>query len=229
MTKVKLVHFSDVLCVWAHVGQASFQKLMENFGEKIEVEAHYCSVFPDTQTKIKNLWKDRGGFEGYAAHVQDVAEQFDGFKVHSDVWRKIQPRSSASPHLFLKAIESLEGPDAQQTSYSDRPSAKAARALRQAFFGEAQDIANWNVQKTICQDIGQDFDRVLHKIETGEAIANLAADYDLAQSMHVQGSPTYVLNEGRQKLFGNVAYSILSANVKELLSTDFGENATECS
>ncbi len=34
----------------------------------------------------------------------------------------------------------------------------------------------------------------------------------------VQGSPTYVFNEGRQMLYGNVGYRIIEANVRELLS-----------
>ena len=63
-----------------------------------------------------------------------------------------------------------------------------------------------------------DFDEVLKGIESGQAIARLAADYDLGQSQNVQGSPTYILNEGRQRLFGNIGYSILAANVKELIA-----------
>lgn len=229
MTKVKLVHFSDVLCIWAHVGQAGFQKLLEEFGDQIETQVHYCSVFPDTRTKINSLWKTRGGFDGYAEHVRDVASQFDGFDIHQNTWSQTRPRSSASPHLFLKAIELLEERDGIPANYADRLSAQAARALRTAFFTEAQDIANWSVQKKICQTIGLQFDDVLNKIETGEAIAMLTADYELAQLQHVQGSPTYILNEGRQKLFGNVAYGILEANIKELLATKQTENATECS
>lgn len=225
MAKIKLVHFSDVLCIWAHVGQANLSRLAETFGDQIETEIHFCSVFPDTQTKINTVWKARGGFEGYAAHVHEIAEQFEGFLVHKDVWSKVRPRSSASPHLFLKSLELLE----KNTTNETRPSVCAARELRRAFFEEAQDIANWSVQKSICQSIGQSFEAVLNKIETGEAIAKLAADYELAQTLHVQGSPTYILNAGRQKLFGNVGYGILEANFKELLSTDQEENATKCS
>jgi predicted DsbA family dithiol-disulfide isomerase len=41
----------------------------------------------------------------------------------------------------------------------------------------------------------------------------------------VQGSPTYVFNDGRQLLYGNVGYRIIEANVRELLSAPPAEGA----
>ena len=73
MAPVKLVHFSDVLCIWALVGQGNLQRLAQEFGQDVEIEVHFCSVFPDTQTKITKAWAARGGFGGYAEHVQGVA------------------------------------------------------------------------------------------------------------------------------------------------------------
>jgi len=73
-----------------------------------------------------------------------------------------------------------------------------------------------------------EFDDVLKKIETGEAIAKLAADYELAQSLRVHGSPTYILSEGRQILFGNISYNILEANVAELLAEKRHKTGSDC-
>ena len=226
MPAVKLLHFSDVLCIWALVGQANLIRLTREFGDQVEVDVHFCSVFPDTQTKITKAWATRGGFAGYADHVKGVAARFDGIALHDDTWRKAQPRSSASPHLFIKAIELLE--PAGPTLFEARLSVRAAKDLRRAFFEQAQDIATWNVQRRVAEAIGLDFAAVLQKIETGEAIARLAADYDQAQTLGVQGSPTYILNEGRQKLFGDVGYRILAANVTELLAHTRGEDASLC-
>ena len=39
----------------------------------------------------------------------------------------------------------------------------------------------------------------------------------------VQGSPTFVFNEGRQMLYGNVGYRIIEANLRELLSRPSAE------
>lgn len=230
MASVKVVHFSDILCVWAHVGQANVSKMVQEFGSDVEIEVHFCSVFPDTQTKIGKQWETRGGFGGYGDHVKSVAAQFDGFEIHPDAWNNVQPRSSASPHLFVKAIELIEkdsGPT--KKPFLTRTSVQAAAALRTAFFTEGQDISNWQVQRVISKTLGLEFESILQRIETGEALASLAADYDLAHSQAIQGSPTYVLNEGRQRLFGNVGYRILSANISELLEEERDENASLCS
>lgn len=232
MASVKVVHFSDILCVWAYAGQTNLYRLVREFGDKVEIEIHFCSVFPDAQTKIENLWRERGGFEGYGNHVKSVAAKFEDVVVHDDVWLNVRPRSSASPHLFVKAVELLEqdaGPKSGKAPFGDRLSIKAAKELRTAFFVEAQDIANWGVQATISEKIGLNFENVLKKIETGEAIARLAADYELAQSLGVKGSPTYFLNEGRQRLFGDIGYGILAANINELLGNQRGDNASLCS
>lgn len=231
MSPVKITHFSDILCVWAYVGQTNLNRLVSIFGSQIEVEIRFCSVFPDTHTKIEHQWKARGGFTGYGEHVQSVADQFEGAAVHVDAWTRTRPRSSASPHLFVKAVELLETNDLsrQAVPFQDKLSVSAARELRSAFFERAEDIAHWDVQRDIAQRTGVDFDRVLGKIKTGEAIAMLAADYDYGQSLKIEGSPTYVLNDGRQKLFGNVSFGVIEANVSELRSEQNPETASLCS
>ena len=227
MPALKIMHFSDVLCVWAHVGQANIAKLVKKFDDRVEVEVHFCSIFPDTQTKINKAWQDRGGFTGYAAHVKEVAGRFDNVNIHDDVWAKVQPKSSASPHLFIKAVALLED-NRPEAGFFDRLSNRAAMELRTAFFTQAKDISDWSVQRAVSEKIGVDFDAVQKKIETGEAIAKLAADYELGQALHVQGSPTYILSEGRQILFGNISYGILEANVSELLSERRTESGSIC-
>lgn len=231
MSVVSVVHFSDVLCIWAYGDQANLYRLGAEFGNRVSVEVHHCSVFPDTRTKINTMWGERGGFEGYSNHVKDVAARFDGLSVHPDIWCRVQPRSSASPHLFIKAIELLEQsePAPSGADFTERLSVRAAKELRHAFFAQARDISDWNEQRAICDRTGISFDAVMGKVETGEAIARLAADYEMARSLGIQGSPTYLMNEGRQKLFGNVSYNILAANITGLLSDNRDESASPCS
>ena len=227
MAPLKLVHFSDILCVWAYVGQAPLFRLAERFGDHLDIEVHYCSVFPDTQAKMSKLWRDKGEFEGYARHVREVVDGFDGVEIHEDVWSKTRPFSSASPQLFIKAVELLEK-HAGATPFQSRLSVKAAKLLREAFFKEAHDISDWGVQRHVSDKIGLDFADVSKKIETGEAMAKLASDYELVQTMGIKGSPTYILNNGRQTLFGNISYGILEVNFKELLKEQDGLNASLC-
>jgi predicted DsbA family dithiol-disulfide isomerase len=232
MPAIKIAHYSDILCIWAYVGQNRLNRLASDFGDRISIDIHFCSVFPDTHSKIETNWKDRGGFEGYAHHVQGVAAKYRDVPVHADTWTRTRPRSSASPHLFVRALELLEQEDLQGAPtppYFDRMPIRAAQALRVAFFAQARDVAHWDVQRSIAGDIGVDFDRVTDKIKTGEAIAKLAADYDASQALKIEGSPTYVLNEGRQKLFGNVSVGVIAANINELLNSETGDVASLCS
>ena len=108
MSPIKIEYYSDILCIWAYVTQLRIEKLIETFGDRIEITAYACSVFPDAHEKIALLWQNRGGFEGYGAHVRSVAEKFPHIEVHSDVWNKTVPRTSAAAHLFVKAVEIIE-------------------------------------------------------------------------------------------------------------------------
>jgi predicted DsbA family dithiol-disulfide isomerase len=53
------------------------------------------------------------------------------------------------------------------------------------------------------------------------------ADFDAQKKQLVEGSPTFVLDEGRQKLYGNVGYRILEGNIQELL-TEPGQRPGWC-
>ena len=54
-------------------------------------------------------------------------------------------------------------------------------------------------------------------LNNGLALAAVCRDAELRDEYKVEGSPTYVLNHGRQKLYGNLGYKIIEANVEEVL------------
>ena len=66
------------------------------------------------------------------------------------------------------------------------------------------------------------------RIESSEAVAALASDYDLSRKNSVAVSPTLIMNEGRQQLFGNVGYRLIEANVQELLRRPALDEASWC-
>ena len=232
MAKVEISYFSDLLCIWAYIADKRLEELADTFGEDIDIKAHYCSVFPDAWGKIETNWQDRGGFEGFNRHINDVAARFPEMKVHERLWLDVRPRTSASGHLFLKAVQSLEGEENGSVNgnapYLERLSTRAAALLRRAFFTEGRDISDWHVHKDVAQLLGLDYGRVEEKIRSSEAIACLAADYDLSQKKGVRGSPTLIMNDGRQKLFGNVGYRLIEANVRELLRRPTDDEASWC-
>jgi len=56
----------------------------------------------------------------------------------------------------------------------------------------------------------------------------LSRDYQDADKMRVEGSPGFVLNEGRQKLYGNVGFRLMEVNIQELLRTPRTDEASWC-
>ena len=230
MSPIKIEYYSDILCIWAYVTQLRIEKLIETFGDRIEITAYACSVFPDAHEKIALLWQNRGGFEGYGAHVRSVAEKFPHIEVHSDVWNKTVPRTSAAAHLFVKAVEIIEADldrnDMHQKPYLEKLSTRAAWALREAFFVEARDISDWDTHRDIAKALGIDYGQIDRAIRSSEALARLESDYTQGLAKDIKGSPTFLMNEGRQRLFGNVGYRLLEANVHEVID---GRNEGEAS
>jgi len=229
MSVVEITYFSDVLCVWAYASQARIDVVREKFGDAVRIEHRFCSVFGYTAGNISSTWKDRGGYEGFNSHLRQVAERFSHIEVHPEIWLKTRPLTSASTHLFMKAAQQLDresGATGGQSAASvfDR----VMWAFRRAFFRDCRDISRWDIQCEIAEALGADIGAIEERIHSGIAFARLAADYQDAGKMRIEGSPSFVLNEGRQKLYGNVGFRLIEANIQELLRAPRTEEASWC-
>ena len=217
MEKVKVQHFSDVLCVWAYVSQVRVDELKQHFGQEVEMDYHFVTVFGHAHQKLAANWAQRGGAKGYSDHVKEVVAKFGHVTVHEEIWLHDTPRSSLPPHLFLCALKLLEpeAPDENGNTVFER----AAWALREAFFRDRVDISQRRELMAIAEKLAlpvADIERVL---DNGAAHALLSEDITLSRDQSVRASPTMLFNEGRQMLTGNVGYRVIEANVRELLRT----------
>jgi predicted DsbA family dithiol-disulfide isomerase len=217
-TTVNMTAFSDVLCVWAYIAQARLDEAKVNFGESLAIEARCCSVFGDTASKIGLGWADRDSYAGFNRHLREISAQHSHVAIHPDVWLKTRPASSLGAHLAIKALQHLDHGLADAFT----------RALRAAFFDECLDIGRWPVQRDVLALVGADVVAVEDALASGVAHAALASDLAMADARRVQGSPTFVLNDGRQVLYGNVGYRVLEANIRELLRAPAAEFASWC-
>jgi predicted DsbA family dithiol-disulfide isomerase len=229
MTAVEITYFSDVLCVWAYVSQARIDAVKEKFGDTVRIEYRFCSVFGDTARKIASTWKDKGGYEAFNLHLRQVAERFPHIKVHPEIWLKTRPLTSASTHLFMKAVQQWNH-ESGATGSQSAPNIfnRVMWAFRCAFFRDCRDISRWDTQCEIAELLGVDIDAIEERIHNGIAFARLAADYQDADKMRIEGSPSFVLNEGRQKLYGNVGFRLMEANIQELFRTPRADEASWC-
>lgn len=225
MDRVTIAYYSDVLCVWAYVAEARLDQLRRQFAERVAIELRFVPVFGNVAGKIGERWQDRGGVSGYAEHVRGVIGGFEHVELHADTWTRTVPAGSWSAHVLARAAGLLvdEGNVAGGgvAAFDGRSRLEElVHRLRLAFFQSGREVARTSVQLSIAEEAGFAPDALRARLEDGTALAALAADHEAAAALGVTGSPTFVLNEGRQKLYGNVGYRILEANVEELLRGD---------
>lgn len=220
---IRISYFSDVLCIWAYIAQIRLDELVENFQNQVQIEYHFVSVFGYAKEKLEQRWRDRGGTAGYGRHVHEVVQTFDHVQVHPDVWVNVVPYSSMSCHLFLHAVRLLE--QKQIVDPTQRYFEKIAWAVREAFFVRLEDVSNCAVQWAIAETMGLPIAAIQAQIDSGEAYAQLAKDFDLVKELGVTVSPSLIFNEGRQRLNGNVGYRVIEANIRELLNSPADEQS----
>lgn len=231
MSPVAVTYYSDVLCVWAYIAQVRLDELRRHFEDKVKIVPRMVPVFGDVPKKLGEGWRDRGGFEAYAAHAASVVERFGHVSLGSDAWNRVRPASSLPAHAAVRALHLLlrEGafdPAAIAAEGRD-PGEELAWQLRLAFFRDGRDIGRVPVVLDVASELGLPVDALRARLDDGSAWAALHADHEAVKEEGVRGSPTFVLNERRQILYGNVGYRILEANVLELLR-DAGEQASWC-
>ena len=218
---VHLTYFSDLLCIWAYVAEARVNEVRQKFSERIVIAERTCSVFHDTAHHIGQGWKARGSWSGFNTHLAEVAAKFDHIVLHPELWVNVRPASSASPHLFIKAAQRVERrlslPLLENGGHTRLPSECLAWELRLAFFRDGRDIASHKVQREVAASLDLPCDEIEVEIENGSAFGSLGEDIEACKRLDIKGSPTFVLNEGRQKLYGNVGYRVIEANIQELL------------
>jgi len=227
-TSVKVDYYSDVLCVWAYVAQIRLDELKHHFGDTIEIRHHFMPVFGATQHRIAEGMKEKGGFEFINKHISQVCADFPHVDLNPEVWLKVQPKSSVQTHLFIKAVQLLAAQgvidNGSSSDYFGRSTAEEfIWRCRIAFFRDGQDISDFTVLYTLAEPLGISREQLEPLLMKGEAMAALCLDKELCEKNKVEGSPTFILNEGRQKLYGNVGYKILESNVHEVIHRPYNQ------
>ena len=218
---IKLSYYSDVLCFWAYAAQVRLDELKQTFGSRIEIEHHFISVFGNTAQRIGEGWKDRGGYAGFSEHLLESAKNFPHLRVNPEIWKLSTPKTSASSHCFLKAVQLLQAQGlishAVDETYNKTLFEEFLWRVRCAFFEQAEDIGNVSVLKRIAEGLDLPIAEIDSLLSDGSALAALMSDMDNKEELKLEGSPSFILNDGRQKLYGNVGYKVIEANVTELL------------
>ncbi len=144
--------------------------------------------------------------------------EVDYIRLHPGIWQDTRPVSSTPAHILLKAVQRV----------NEHQCRAVLHELRLAFFERCLDISRRFVLESVLETVGVSVKDVRDVMDSGVAHADLEADHRDQQVLMVQGSPTFILNEGRQKLYGNVGYGIIEANIKELLRSPAAGAASWC-
>lgn len=204
-------------------------ELKRDFSADIVIEYRFVPIFGAGKQHVSAIWEKEGGLSGFNTHLLEVAKQWPHISLSPDLWTKVAPASSTSSHLYLKAIQLLAGTGEISHSPLEKFDGRncfeqAIWLFRDVFFREGKDISCRNVQDEIAKKLDLSVLKIHELIDCGKAHAALHADEEARNNYKVPGSPTLVLNEGRQLLYGNVGYRIIDANVRELLhNPDLGE------
>ena len=229
---IQISYVSDVLCVWAYVAEVRLDELRKEFGSSIELEYRFIPIFGATRHRIDEGWKKQGGYAGFGEHVLGVAKGFPHVSVHERVWSQVAPTTSSAAHEMLCAVRLLTEEGILDAARLKEPQGRtlfeeAIWQVRLAFFAHARDISNREVLLDVLGQVGIPVPAIEAKLGSGEAMAELCRDIELRDELKIEGSPTYYLNQGRQKLYGNVGYRVVSANLRELLEQP-GHQASWC-
>ncbi len=211
-------YYTDVLCVWAWIAQPRLEELRKQWGDKIKIQHRYVDIFGNASSKIPAQWGELDGFDKFHDHVQHAAAPYEHTEIHPDIWTRVRPNSSITAHLFLKAVAIAANESQMDTM---------ATMIRRQFFTQATDIGDLEILLGMCDDLPIDREEVLTALTDGRAMSALSTDMKSGRETAIKGSPSWVLNNGRQILYGNVGYRILSSNIEELLNNPT-EEASWC-
>ncbi|MCU7938197.1 MAG: DsbA family protein [gamma proteobacterium symbiont of Bathyaustriella thionipta] len=215
---ITIDYYSDVLCIWSYATKIKIDEMKRQFNDQISINYRYTPLFVDMHSLLEKNWADKGGLQGYNKMMHKLNGMFPYVEIHPEVGLKNLPRSSASCHQFLKAIALMEqrgeiiSDDPQNTLLE-----QADWLVRLGYFRDANDVSLNSHLMSIAEQLNIPLSPLETLLTNGEAMAALASCTTDDKQKLIEGCPSFVLNEGRQKLYGNIGYQIIEANIKVLL------------
>jgi predicted DsbA family dithiol-disulfide isomerase len=210
---IEFGYWSDPLCIWALVAQPKLDHILELFGTCLQVHYHVVPVFGSVPWRLsRGPWADEG-LAGRVESTRRIACEHGREDISGECWRRQTPASSWSPAVALEAVWCMEraGLVAPDTG------AHYQRRIREAFFVDEQNVAHRTIQLALAEKLDIPRAPLEERLDDGSALALLWEDHRLKEELSIQGSPTYVFDDGRARLYGNFPAGVLEATVRELI------------
>ncbi len=202
--------YSDILCIWGWVGQHHNRQLLKRWDHtQVEWRFRYLELYGDVKARVEKNFRGEEAWDKYASAAERLVSKFEGLSVHPDIWRKTRPTTSMMAHQTIKAVEQTHG-ELAAIEYSNR--------VREAFFAEARDVSQASVLTELLKEQSIAHHDLTTHLQDGSALAKTIAEFRQAENDKIPGSPSWVMDNNRYRLFGNVKPEIIIATVDSLIT-----------
>jgi len=204
--------YTDPLCVWALVAEPKIDAVQAEFGDRLVVRHRVLPVFGSIDARFSTGVWAKGGIDARVAATARAA-WLGGFKTVSGAGWRHEPASSWGPSAVAAGVRQLE--DAGEVPAGS--TREALRGLRHRFFLDDVDVTRRDEQRRVLEEAGLPADRVFRLIDDGPALARLAEAVERRATLRIDGSPTWIFDGGRARLFGNVGLRVVRSTIQALL------------
>ncbi len=219
---MKVEIYSDIQCPWCYIGKARFEKALEAFPQRDQVEVVYkayqlnADLPTDPQQAMLHdeyLTERYGpGFKQMSQNVKAVAAK-EGLEFHTE---KALIVNTFNGHRLLALAEREGGADLKQ---------KLATRLFKAQFTDGDNLADTARLAEIAGELGMSPERVRDYLASDDGADVVSAEINQAREMGITGVPTFVF-EGKWGVSGaQEAETFLK--ILEQVSAEIGETPTE--
>ncbi len=201
---MKVEIWSDIACPWCYIGRRRFERALDHFEHRDQVEMvwrsfqldpnaprEYQGTINDMLVETKGI--DRRRAEALHAHVTALAAQ-EGLDYH---FERVRPGNSFDAHRLLH----LAAHQHRQGEMKER--------LQKAYFTEGLSYSDPETLVRLGVEVGLDADEIRRTLETDAYAAEVRADIRRAQDLGINGVPFFLFDE---------KYAISGAQPVELFS-----------
>lgn len=219
---LKIEYWTDPMCIWAYVAESRYDAVIERWADRIEVQHRLVPIFGSLAWRFhRGPWAN-GGVADRIIKTRQVAKANGFDSVSGECWSHA-PTSSWAAACAVTAVFAMEG----QGDAPPRSGAKYQTALRKHFFEDNKDISRRRVQLDLADRLKLSTSSMAALLDNGEALALVWEAHHERESRQIQGSPTWELDSGRCRMYGNFHVRALHATIESLLESDC-EGGTPC-
>ena len=202
---MKVEIWSDIPCPWCYIGRRRFEKALQQFEHRDQVEVIWRSFqldpnapreYPGTahDMLMEKYRTSRERVEEMHAQVTTLAAQ-EGLDYRFD---RVRPANSCDAHrlIHLAADRGLQG--------------EMKERLQRAYFTDGLLVSDYPTLVRLAEEVGLDADEALRTLETDAYGDAVQADIQRAQMLGIQGVPFFVLDQ---------KYGVSGAQSSELFLT----------